>query len=111
ASLDAGDGQAALVAFILTALVDAVQGYNTYEDKAAALYDQLIEPALAGTLTDENAEQAINSLFSTNVTSPNGATNLQNAFDAVLNPNAGSPRDDLYSATGIGSLVDLLGGN
>jgi|GEM_PF-2585667 len=111
ASLDAGDGQAALIAFILTALVDAVQGYNTYEDKAAALYDQLIEPALAGTLTDENAEQAINSLFSTNVTSPNGATNLQNAFDAVLNPNAGSPRDDLYSATGIGSLVDLLGGN
>jgi hypothetical protein len=99
ASLDAGDGQAALVAFILTGIIDAVQG--TYSNPAEELYDQLIGPALAG---EAISESTIVGLFG-------DADVLQAAFDAVLNPNAGSPRDDLYSATGIGSLVDLLGGN
>lgn len=107
ASLDAGDGQAALVAFILTGIVDAVQ--DTYLNPAEALYDQLIGPALAGTLTDTEASAAINSLFSTDITNPNGAANLQAVFDSILNPT--NARQNLYEATGIGSLTALLGGN
>jgi len=107
ASLDAGDGQAALVAFILTGIVDAVQ--DTYLNPAEALYDQLIGPALAGTLTDTEAADAINSLFSTDITNPNGAANLQAVFDSILNPT--NARQNLYEATGIGSLTALLGGN
>lgn len=100
ASLDAGDGQAALVAFILTGIVDAVQ--DTYLNPAEALYDQLIGPALAGTLTDTEAADAINSLF-------DSSTALEDAFNEILNPSG--PRQTLYSATGIGSLTALLGGN
>jgi hypothetical protein len=98
ASLDAGDGQAALVAFILTGIVDAVQ---VGEDKAAALYDKLIGPALAG---EAISESTIVGLFGS-------ADVLQHAFNEVLNPDSSSSRAELYDATGIGSLVDLLGGN
>jgi len=103
-TLDAGDGQAALVAFTLQALVGAVQVGNTTEDKAAALYDSLIGPAMKG----EDISNAINTLFSKNGT--NGAANLQSAFDSVLTPNAGSARDALYNRTGIQGLIDLLSG-
>lgn len=105
-TLDAGDGQAALVAFTLQALVGAVQVGNTTEDKAAALYDSLIGPAMKG----EDISDAINTLFSTDVGHSNGAANLQSAFDSVLTPNAGSARDALYNRTGIQGLIDLLSG-
>ncbi|MCA1950636.1 MAG: hypothetical protein LDL24_08685 [Treponema sp.] len=98
-TLDAGDGQAALISFTLSAIVGAVQ--VTGDEK---LYDLLIGPAIAGTLTDTVAAQAVTSLFGSE-------TSLQTAFDSVLQPGTGSARDKLYAATGIASLVDLLGGN
>ncbi len=108
-ALDPGDGQAALIAFTLSAIVDAVQVTgDTTEAKAAALYDQLIAPALRG---EEISAGTIDALFSTDSNSPNGAGNLQSAFDTVLAPGNNSPRQALYNATGIASLVDLLGGN
>jgi hypothetical protein len=102
-TLDAGDGQAALVAFTLQALVGAVQVTGS-EDPAEKLYDYLIAPAMKG----EDISNAINTLFSKNGT--NGAANLQSAFDSVLTPNAGSARDALYNRTGIQGLIDLLSG-
>jgi len=105
-TLDAGDGQAALVAFTLQALVGAVQVGNTTEDKAAALYDSLIGPAMKG----EDISDAINTLFSTDVGNSNGADNLQAAFKSVLTPTKGSNMETLYTATGIQGLIDLLSG-
>ncbi|WP_304225174.1 hypothetical protein [Gracilinema caldarium] len=106
-ALDAGDGQTALIAFTLSAIVDAVQ-VNSGENPAEKLYDQLIGPALRG---EEITADIINNLFSTSIITPNGADNLQNALDSVLQPNTGSARDKLYTATGIASLINLLGGN
>jgi len=100
ASLDAGDGQAALVAFILTGIVGAVQ--DTISNPAEALYDQLIGPSLKGTLSDADASAAINTLFGS-------SDDLEDAFNEILNPS--SPRQTLYSATRIGSLTAFLGGN
>lgn len=97
-SLDAGDGQAALIAFTLSAIVDSVHVTGD-ENPAAKLYDQLIGPALRG---EEITSDTINDLFGS-------ADDLQNAFDGVLQP--GPARDNLYTATGIASLVNLLGGN
>uniref|UniRef100_A0A7C3HW00 Uncharacterized protein n=1 Tax=Gracilinema caldarium TaxID=215591 RepID=A0A7C3HW00_9SPIR len=105
-TLDAGDGQAALVAFTLQALVGAVQVTGTTEAKAIALYDSLISPALNG---EEITSDTINALFSTNPTSPNGADKLQLAFESVLNP-TDSALSTLYTATGINGLIDLLSG-
>lgn len=98
-TLDAGDGQTALVAFTLQALVGAVQVTGS-EDPAEKLYDYLIAPAMKG----EDISEAINTLFSTNGTSSDGSENLQTAFNSVLTPNA------LYNRTGIQGLIDLLSG-
>jgi hypothetical protein len=81
-----------------------VQVGNTTEDKAAALYDSLIGPAMKG----EDISDAINTLFSTNGT--DGADNLQAAFKSVLTPTKGSNMETLYTATGIQGLIDLLSG-
>jgi len=108
-TLDLGDGQTALIAFTLQALVGAVQ-VGTEEDPAEKLYDYLIEPAMNGDMTDQEVSYAINTLFSTDVGNSNGADNLQKAFDSVLTPDPDSNMDALYTATGIDGFINLLSG-
>ena len=107
ARVDPGDGQAALIAFTLTEIVDAVQTKGG-EDPAAKLFHDLIEPAMRGeAITDDT----INNLFSTDDHNPNGATNLEAAFKSVIAPGTNSHRNELYTAAGIEALISLLGGN
>lgn len=105
--LDPGDGQAALIAFTLTEIVNAVQVTGDTAAKAAALYNSLIGPALRG----EVITGAINTLFRTGTPQASGKDNLQAVFESVLDPGEGTPRDTLYEATDIASLIDLLGGD
>ena len=104
--LDPGDGQAALIAFTLTEIVNAVQVTGD-ENPAEKLYKLLIEPALQG----EDITGAINTLFRTGTPQASGKDNLQAVFESVLDPDTGTARAQLYEATGIGALIDLLGGD
>ncbi|MFQ3547475.1 MAG: hypothetical protein SNJ56_03985 [Termitinemataceae bacterium] len=100
-SLDAGDGQTALIAFTVTEVLQAVNR-TKYEEKVTTLYETLVAPSLRGKALDENDME---DLFGDNY-----STALATAFQSVLNPDQNPLRAALYNATRISSLVALLGG-
>jgi hypothetical protein len=104
--LDLADGQSAVVALVFKEVLGAVQPPSaTADEKAAALYAQLIAPSLDGDPANDPDDVDIGILFGSVV-------NLESVFETVVGDPADVPdsREALFAATGVTSLIGMING-